>query len=185
MRHSYIKRKLWDDLGTNFNKFTALLLVISLLLTSSVISFSYAYALSDDDGNESNGNQTVTVSKFDMEITDGYTRTEDGGYVWEANTPAEGHMFVFNILFQTSGNGYIEPGAVKITIPKSILRDKDGNPADSFEMSVPYIDQITDELKDLHDWAYYEDEDGNLVITNINPIPAGYAYRFDVGYTTT
>lgn len=185
MRHSYIKRKLRDDLGTNFNKFIALLLVISLFLTSSVISFSHVYALSADDGNESGGDQTVTVSKFDMEITDGYTRTEDGGYVWEANTSAEGHMFVFNILFQTSGNGYIEPGAVKITIPKSILRDKDGNPADSFEMSVPYIDQITDEFKDLHDWAYYEDEDGNLVITNINPIPAGYAYRFDVGYITT
>lgn len=201
MKKTNVKRKLRSSLGTCFKKFTALILAMLLLFSSSVVSYA---GVSDDNNmpknitsffknilsglelysDDSNDDQIIEILKFDMDIIDGYTRTEDGGYVWEANTSAPGHTFIFNILFQTSGNAFIEEGAVKIKIPGSVLKDKDGNPADIFEMSVPHIDQITDEVLDLHDWAYYLDENGDIIITNIKSIPAGYAYRFDVGYTT-
>ena len=133
--------------------------------------------------NEESGN-SVSVSKFDMEIIDGYTRTEDGGYVWEANNSDEGHKFMFNILFQASGEGNIEPGGVRIKIPAHILKSKSGAVADEIDMSVPHRSQVPPELEGMIDWVYEVDSDGNIIIYNISPIPAGQAFQFNVGYTT-
>lgn len=202
MYQSYIEKLLGIGI---FRRSVALLLALELLVSSS--AGFYASAMPDGEAvpeqsvqvqsevcaADENGEpdestnptdpgtiQNITISKFDMDIISGYTRTEDGGYVWDANNSAAGHTFTFDILFQASGNGQIGTGEIRITIPASILNHKD-----MVEMSVPFIDDVTGELAELHDWAYTYDEDGNIVITNIKPIHSGNAFHFNVGYTTT
>ena len=177
MKRLYINRKNKKCLNTLFRSYTALLLALVLLMSSSVSFFA-------EDISQSGG-QIVSVSKFELEIIGGYDRQEDDTYIWTANTSSSGHTFMFNILFQTSGKGEIAAEAIKITIPKTVIKDKNGNFADLITMSVPHIDQVTDELKASNNWAYYEDEEGNLVIININPVDAGQAFQFNFGYMTT
>lgn len=143
------------------------------------------------DGNKRDPGSTgdsdkITVSKFGIEILDGYNRVDhdDKGnpvYVWEAENPMEGHSFIFNILFETSGEGNIPSGSVNITIPRSVFE----NGLDQLEMSVPYYTEITENLGVEHSWAYKFDEGGNIVIYNIKDVPAGNAYNFNMAYTTT
>lgn len=209
MRHSDLKRISKGIFFNRFKRVVAFLLVVFLFAQITTVYADSGLFNADDtqentvslladsdldpkdtpddaETGEPGNSQTVTVTKFGMNIIDGYTRTdEDGAHVWEANTSSNGHTFMFNVVFETSGNGMIGAGDVKITVPSSILKDKSDNPADLFQMPVPFIGDIPEDMKGSVEWAYYVDENGDLVITNVKEIPAGAAYNFNLGYTTT
>lgn len=196
MKKMNIGQKLKHIQSACFKKLVSAFLAASMLVSSSSVSTVFGEFNSEDihfetavqtaedetgDSETTGDNDKIYVSKFDIEILSGYNRNEDGLYVWDAENPLDGHSFIFNILFETSGEGKLDKGTVNITIPASVFGDN----FDMLEMSMPYYTEITDDLGVEHSWAYKFDEAGNVVIFNIKDVPAGNAYNFNFAYTTT
>ena len=113
-------------------------------------------------------------------------------YVKNVPNNATGQRFAFRVNFAISGVGEVDPydpenpnEGVKLTIPKKLLRNRLGNLADRYEMSIPHISEIYDEEmdSDIH-YAYYEEND-NIVIVNFHERPAGDNGYFEIAYATT
>lgn len=122
-------------------------------------------------------------------------------YVWTPQTDVSGHRFTFRVNFATSGTGSVSGaelddngnvkagsyGTIQIRVPKSILKDRDGNAADSYEMSVPSGDELSmmsdDDKKDQH-YAYSVDGD-DIVFYNYDSVTAAQNGYFEISYITT
>ena len=77
-----------------------------------------------------------TIEKLTLQLISGATNTDDG-YVWTAGNSNSDHRFTYRVNYAISGQQSLPEGSFVITLPKSILKDRDGNPADSFEVAVP------------------------------------------------
>ena len=132
--------------------------------------------------------KTVKADNIIVEINSFVAEPQSGGrwngndYVWTADTSSAGHTFSFRLNFSLSGTYDFEPETVIITVPKSILRDKDGQPADTYDLSVPHESETN--LPDSVLFTYHEEGD-KIIITNCVTVPLGHAGYIDVGYTTT
>lgn len=110
-------------------------------------------------------------------------------YVKTVKNSIPGQRFAFRINFALSGVGEIDPyteggEGVKITIPKQILRNRVGDLADKYEMSIPHISEIEDEEMDVDiNYCYYEEGD-NIVIVNFKERPAGDNGYIEIAYAT-
>ena len=90
-------------------------------------------------------NATTTVNDVESTITNLTFSTElfygaelkDGKYVWEANRGSADHRFSFRLNYSTSGEGEIGENEIVMTVPKSILLDRQNKTADTYEMSIP------------------------------------------------
>ncbi len=137
----------------------------------------------------------VYIKQFSTQCFYGGTKNAAGTYVWDVPFTNKGynsgHAFSFRINMALSGVGATPEGAVKITVPKTILKDRDGNMADSYEMSIPSEQEVEDAsagkgnaIDSDTEFAYYEDGD-NLVIYNIKPLPSGYNGYIEMSYKTS
>lgn len=137
----------------------------------------------------------VYIKTFSTQCFYGGTKNADGVYVWNVpmteNGYASGHNFSIRINFALSGAYTTPAGAVKITVPKSILKDRNGNSADSYVMSIPSKQEVADAEAGIGDsidsdveFAYYEDGD-NLVLYNIKKLASGYNGYIEMSYETS
>ena len=86
----------------------------------------------DNTGSEvKNGVAPIIIDKFNASFVSGASLT-DGKYVWNPSDSASGHMFVYRIDYTMSGTFSTDKGAFKIEVPLHILKDRDGNWADTF-----------------------------------------------------
>jgi hypothetical protein len=98
-------------------------------------------------------NATTTVNDVESTITNLTFSTElfygaelkDGKYVWEANRDSADHRFSFRLNYSTSGEGEIGENEIVMTVPKSILLDRQNKVADTYEMSIPSREELTTE----------------------------------------
>ncbi len=146
--------------------------------------------------------QEPEIKTFRNQFVRGADKNEDGGnvqYIWNANTNEPGHRFVFRVNYDISGIKERPAGNIKITIPRQILKDRTGNFADAFEMSLPEL-QKDPETGDYYpmeeqaayfevgiDYGYYlskEDESENIIVTNLREVPAAQNGYFEVSYGT-
>lgn len=137
------------------------------------------------------------VHDFDAQVFYGGTKQDDGKYVWSARSHAAGHRFSYRVSFglgdEESGDDMVfAPGTVKITVPMTILKDRDGNPADKYEMSIPSVEEVKEaeengeKLDNDISFAYQEDTENNqIVITNIRNINPGFDGFIEMSYITT
>ena len=115
----------------HFNKKMFVIMIsLFMIITLVVPTGIYAYA-------QENTNGKNTIEAFSIQMAKGASKQDDGKYVWNASTTYPNHRFVYRINFALSGIGDIAPGDIQITIPKTILKDRNGNVADSIELSVP------------------------------------------------
>lgn len=78
---------------------------------------------------------------------------------------------------------YFESNQIEVRIPLSILKDRNGNPADYFEMSLPRDDE--EGLDDDNVFVYRIDEETNeIVVYNRLPCPAAQHGYFEISYST-
>lgn len=140
------------------------------------------------------------VHDFDAQVFYGGTNQDDGKYVWSARSHAAGHRFSYRVSFglgdEESGDDMVfAPGTVRITVPVTVLKDRNGNPADKYEMSVPSMAEVKESeesgtpLDNDISFAYEEqvDSDNNrvIVITNIRDIYPGFEGFIEMSYLTT
>ena len=141
------------------------------------------------------------INTFTAPLVSGATENSNGDLVWTATTNLAGHKFKFRVNFSISGestlaaatvdsNGNVTDTSFEIRVPYQILKDKDGNYADTFYCAYPSIDELEDmdedDLEEADGFAYYIDEDNNeVVIYNFKEISAAYSGYFEVSYETS
>ena len=140
------------------------------------------------------------VHDFDAQVFYGGTNQDDGKYVWSARSHAAGHRFSYRVSFglgdEESGDDMVfAPGTIRITVPVTVLKDRNGNPADKYEMSVPSMAEVKESeesgtpLDNDISFAYEEqvDSDNNrvIVITNIRDVYPGFEGFIEMSYLTT
>ena len=135
------------------------------------------------------------VHDFDAEVFYGGMRRDDGKYVWSARSHAPDHRFSYRVSFglgdEQSGDDMVfAPGTVKITVPVTVLTDRDGNRADKYEMSIPSMEEVKESEESGtpldNDVSFaYEEADGQIVITNIRNVDPGFEGFIEMSYLTT
>ena len=89
------------------------------------------------------------IQTFKAKIVSGATKNAAGDYVWTPDG-TQGHMFIYRVTYAFSGIGEFEAGAIEMRVPKTILEDRSGNKADSYDISLPEAG-----TQDLPDTAYF------------------------------
>ena len=125
---------------------------------------------------------SVKLQNFSAGLVGGASKNSSGEYVWAADNSDAGHGYMYQVNYQTSGSGMIPAGAIQITIPKQMLKDRDENYADEYEMSLPI--NTASGLTDENSFVYKEDGD-NLVIYNRIAVEAAQNGNFQIIYKTS
>lgn len=158
----------------------SLFMIITLVVPTGI----YAYA-------QENTNGKNTIEAFSIQMAKGASKQDDGKYVWNASTTYPNHRFVYRINFALSGIGDIAPGDIQITIPKTILKDRNGNVADSIELSVPTEEDAQKAESDgdtntINEYAWKESDDGqSIIIYNRVKRTSGEQGSIEVSFSTT
>ncbi len=159
--------------------------------TAAEESASTTSTIEESNGEESdvligNGKDNdIEIRRLDITLRSGAAKvedTEDLTYVWKATNSAADHRYTFRINYAVSGTFEFAPGTVRITIPKSILRNRNGKLSDYYDLSVPMYDdpEITSATK------YVAKEEGdNIVIYNNAEVAAGENGFIEVSYLTS
>lgn len=134
--------------------------------------------------------QTITDKNVTPIIIDNFNATfvsgaslRDGKYVWNPSDPVSDHIFMYRVDYTMSGTFSTNKGAFKLELPLHILKDRDGNWADSFDC--PY--QLESEVAEGEnpDFVYTIDEENNkAIIYNYAPYPTGEAGYVEFYYST-
>ena len=77
----------------------------------------------------------IDISEFHVAFVSGADKVDDK-YIWNPSDSAAGHSFIYRVNYTMSGTFSTDVGAFKIEVPLHILKDKDGNWADTF--TCPY-----------------------------------------------
>ena len=127
--------------------------------------------------------EPVSIDNFKVLFVSGADNV-NGQTVWNPSDPAAGHSFIYRAEYTMSGKFSTDIGAFKIEVPLHILKDKDGNWADTFHC--PY--RMSSELSenDVPDFVYDVDEENNKVtIYNYKSYPTGTSGYIEFAYETT
>lgn len=127
--------------------------------------------------------EPVSIDNFKVLFASGADNV-NGQTVWNPSDPAAGHSFIYRAEYTMSGKFSTDIGAFKIEVPLHILKDKDGNWADTFQC--PY--RLSSELSenDVPDFVYDIDEENNKVtIYNYKSYPTGTSGYIEFAYETT
>ena len=162
-----------------------LVLAVVLALICSILVPPSPVRAEDETG--SGDKQMVKINSFTAGFARGAELT-DGKYVWTAKTDADDHRFTFRVDYSISGVKELEPGAIKIRIPKTILKDRSGKYADYTDMSIPSEDEYKAaseaDRKDVNYTWKYSDDGKYIEVTNVTERTAGENGYFEVAYIT-
>ena len=133
--------------------------------------------------NDSTAVAPIIIDAANASLSSGATYT-DGKYVWNPTDPVTNHMFTYRLDYTISGTFSTGRGAFKMEFPLHILKDRDGNWADTFECPYRMESELTE--TDMPDFVYSIDEAANKAyIYNYSPYPTGEAGYVEVGYSTS
>lgn len=125
----------------------------------------------------------VNVNTLNVDFSDGATKNSAGQWVWNPTESASGHLFVYELSYSVSGTVSDKPESLRFALPLHILKDRNGNWADTFEC--PYISKSEVQEGDDIDFVYEIDEANNkVIISNYKNITTNAGY-IEVGYSTT
>lgn len=131
---------------------------------------------------EASDSYTVSVQDFSASFVDGADLSDDGTLTWNAEVSSAEHGLMYQVNFRTEGTGIIPAGAMNITIPKQLIKNRAGEYDDLYEMSYPL--DTADGLTDDNQFVYKEDGD-HLVIYNRRDIGASMNDSFQIIYKTS
>ena len=152
-------------------------------------------ALTETDQEASVKADDQLVHGFRAEVFYGGMRRDDGTYVWSPRSHAPDHRFSYRVSFglgdEQSGDDMVfAPGTVKITVPVTVLTDRDEKRADKYEMSIPSMEEVKESEESGtpldNDVSFaYEEVNDQIVITNIRNVDPGFEGFIEMSYLTT
>ena len=155
-------------------------------------------ALSMDDLSEEDSDtvadpsENLTYVTFDAAISEGVSK-EGNTYIWHANSNASGHGVSYRVNYSISGRQTLPANSVQIDIPLQIIRDRNGELAGTYEMSLPTDEEFEETHYNDPDtiFAYTElDRDGDgvnetLRVYNKVECTSGQQGYFELAYYTS
>ncbi len=151
------------------------------------------YVLVRLKGVELDPSKTQSSPAFFVELVSGATqRGED--YVWTADNTAAGHRFIYRINYRLMVYTDQQIDKIQMVIPEQILRDRDGELADSVEFSIPTKEEVDKggEVDDNVFFAWRKETNGlgeptgNIIIYNFREIESGARNgSIELAYATT
>ena len=127
-------------------------------------------------------NDKYEIRVFADSFVSGASKDSNNNLVWIANNSSAGHEYTFRVNYATSGYGDLPAGSIQITIPKQILRARDGSLADEFTMSLPTLEEYEQE-HGTTELVYKEDKD-YIIAYNPKEITAAVDGYFEIAYST-
>lgn len=126
------------------------------------------------------------IEKFTAEFVKGGEVQRDGSIIWNPQNSNADHRYVYKVTYAFSGVGEIAAGDVEIHVPKRLIKDRDGNYADYYDIAVPSEEEYAKEPDPDVEWLLKEsDSDPNVVIIyNRKEISAAEAGTIEVSYLT-
>ena len=138
-----------------------------------------------------NEQPSIYFRTLKTEMFNGGTKNADGSYTWTPKSKAKGHQYAFRISYSISGVDTAKAGAMKLTIPRTTIVDRNGAEADEAQFSIPtkaeadaYLAGQGEEFDADVNFAYYVEGD-NIVIYNFRDISAGDNGYIEMAYATT
>jgi len=121
------------------------------------------------------------ISSFDVSFLSGAEfDSSSQKWVWTPDSAAAGHRLTYRISFSLSGIGETGRDSMRITIPRHILKTRDGRDGDEIELSVPFEEDLKEE--DELGWRY---SDSGIEIFNNREESAGLEGYVEVSYLTS
>lgn len=126
----------------------------------------------------------LIVQNFTVTPIEGAEVNEEGQYVWTPTNSEAGHSFVYRADYTISGPHSQGEKTILITLPLHILKDRDGNWADTFDCPYLRADEVPEGSNP--DFVYEINEEKNEVyIYNYAEISSGESGYLEFSYTTT
>lgn len=134
----------------------------------------------------------VTSATFSAELFQGAVKEGDR-YVWHVKSNATGHGVGYRVNYSTSGIADIPAGSLQIDVPVHIIKDRNGEYADTYDMSLPSEEEFEETHRNDPDtvFAYRElDRDGDgendtIRVYNKVEAKAGQNGYFELAYYTS
>ena len=139
-------------------------------------------ALTHLRGTNDSAQQSIEINDFRAVLRSGAVRNADGDYVWTAPNSNRDHAFTYRIIYSFSGEGEYDAQQIKITIPKTILRDRSGEYADVFDVAVP--EENEGGLTDQNLFVYRVEGDNIVIYNRIGCVAAQNGF-IEVSYKTS
>ena len=151
-------------------------LFATLLIITGFVSTQTVHAASGD------GTNIEKIEKFTGALIKG-ADNENGKWVWTPTNANNDHKFVYRLTYAFSGVKDLPAKAVAITIPKHILKDRNGSYAD--EIDAAAVDESEADANDKWVIKQDPDHDNQMIIYNNQAITAADAGDIEVAYATT
>ena len=128
------------------------------------------------------GDNIEKIEKFTGALIKG-ADNENGKWVWTPTNANNDHKFVYRLTYAFSGVKDLPAKAVAITVPKHILKDRNGSYAD--EIDAAAVDESEADANDKWVIKQDPDHDNQMIIYNNQAITAADAGDIEVAYATT
>lgn len=146
----------------------------------------------EDSSMAADPSENLTYVTFDATISEGVSKEGDT-YIWHANSNASGHGVSYRVNYSMSGVAEIPANSIQIDMPLQIIRDRNGELADTYEMSLPTDEEFEETHYNDPDtiFAYTElDRDGDgvndmLRVYNKVECTSGQQGYFELAYYTS
>ena len=151
-------------------------LFATLLIITGFVSMRTVHAASGD------GTNVEKIEKFTGTLIRGADNTNNQ-WVWTPTNTNKDHKFTYRMTYAFSGVKDLPAKAVAITVPKHILKDRDGSYAD--EIDAAAVDESEADANDKWVIKQDPDHDNQMIIYNNQAITAADAGDIEVAYATT
>ena len=173
-----------------YNKTSIWKRMISLLLVLLMISSVAMQTFALDDDTQTRGetrDRTQVINELVVQVLDA-TQYNENTWIITPSSPAKDQSIGYRVNYSTSGAGSIDPDDFEIRIPIRTIKNRDGEWADTYEMSVPLgaeVEEFPELYEDEDVELVYRVEGDEIVVYNIKPMTAGQNGYVEVLYRTT
>ena len=159
-------------------------LIAMLLMTSyiNIISPFISFAKGEDIITET---ESQKITNFSVHLVSGANNigTDDNSdYVWVATKHDAKHRFVYQMDYDLSGEGFLEPNTVQFVIPKYIIKDRNNNWANNYELAIPIDTDVPE--NDNENIFVYKEDGNNILVYNRLQVSAAEKGSIQFAYDT-
>ena len=159
-------------------------LIAMLLMTSyiNIISPFISFAKGEDIITET---ESQKITNFSVHLVSGANNigTDDNlDYVWVATKHDAKHRFVYQMDYDLSGEGFLEPNTVQFVIPKYIIKDRNNNWANNYELAIPIDTDVPE--NDNENIFVYKEDGNNILVYNRLQVSAAEKGSIQFAYDT-
>ena len=159
-------------------------LIAMLLMTSyiNIISPFISFAEGEDIITET---ESQKITNFSVHLVSGAKNngTDDNSdYVWVATKHDAEHRFVYQMDYDLSGEGFLEPNTVQFVIPKYIIKDRNNNWANNYELAIPINTDVPED--DNENIFVYKEDGNNILVYNRLQVSAAEKGSIQFAYDT-